>query len=191
MSRNLRNAKGLFRPARLIWTSLRYGLLMPIACGRRMFAAESSETYSSHIHWVNSKIKDRSYHIRALTDLAEGTSLLQLVDSCLQNNATRAANKHSFVFGDMDDSYSLSLVKVRVALNIMETKGVVERGQFSADMIASGDIEHIRGVVVKLALFPTTLQRTKNLPTEVAQAVEQRKVTEVWWKRVSSWNEVR
>lgn len=180
MSRNLRNAKGFFRPARFIWSSLRYGLLMPLACGRRMSATKSSDCYSSHIQWINSKINDRSYHIRALTDLAEGSSLLQLVDSCLQNNATRVASKHSFVFGEMDDSYSLSLVKVKVALNIMETKGVVERGQFSADMIASGDIEHIRGVVVKLALFPTTLQRAKSLPSEVAQAVEQRKVTEVW-----------
>lgn len=176
MSSNLRNAKGFFR----FWTSLRYGLLMPIACGRRMFAAESRESYSSHIQWINSKINDHSYHIRSLSDLAEGTSLLQLVDSCLQNQTTKAPNKHSFVFGEMDDSYSLSLVKVRVALNIMETKGVVEKGEFSADMIASGDIEHIREVVVKLALFPTTLQRARNSQTEAVKAAQQRKVTEVW-----------
>lgn len=183
MSSNLRNAKGLFRPARLIWSSLRFGMLMPIACGRRMFASERVQDYSSHIQWINSKITDRNYHIRTLVDLAEGTALLQLVDSCLQNATTRTrANKHSFVFGEMEDSYSLSLVKIRVALNIMETKGVVRKGEFSADTIASGDVDYIRGVVVKLALFPTTLQRAKSSPAtnETAQVVQESKVTEVW-----------
>lgn len=144
-----------------------------------MFSSERREDYSSHIQWINSKIKDSNYHITTLTDLAEGTSLLHLVDSCLQNVAKKAV-RHGFVFGEMDDSYSLSLVKCRVALGIMEAKGVIRKGEFSADMIASGDVEHIRGVVVKLALFPTTLQRTGSSQSATTQTVQGSIVTEVW-----------
>jgi hypothetical protein len=141
-----------------------------------MFAAQKDEDYSSHIQWVNSKIKDPNYHIESLAGLAQGTSLLQLVDSCLKSSGR---SRHEFVFGEMDDSRCLSLVKVRVALNLMESKGVIRKGEFSAELIAAGDIEHIRAVVVKLALFPTTLQRGQN-----SQASENDNngnvVTEVW-----------
>lgn len=177
-SSNLRKPNGLFRPARCIWSTLRYGLLMPIACGRRMLSERRVEDYSSYIDWINSKITDRFYHIRTLTDLAEGTSLLQLVDSCLRNQTKTA--RHGFVFGEMDDSYSLNLVKIRVALNIMESQGIVRKGEFSADLIASGDIEHIRGVVVKLALLPTTNYRTGIPPSETTQVSQGSKVTDVW-----------
>lgn len=177
---NSRKPKVLFRPARWLFSSIRYGFLTPLACGRRMFASQREEDFSSHIQWVNSKIKDPNYHIESLTDLAQGTSLLQLVDSCL-NGSNKSGKRHDFVFGEMDDTKSLSLVKVRVALNLMESKGVIRAGEFSAEMIAAGDIEHIRGVVVKLALFPTTLQRgqssqtTENGPTSYGT-----RVTEVW-----------
>ena len=175
---NSRKPKVLFRPARWLVSSLRYGFLMPIACGRRMFASQKDEDFSSHIQWVNSKIKDPNYHIDSLTDLAQGTSLLQLVDSCLKHSCL---SRHEFVFGEMDDSKCLSLVKVKVALNLMESKGVIRNGEFSPDLIVAGDIEHIRAVVVKLALFPTTLKRG-----ESAQASENDRTnngnveTEVW-----------
>ncbi|CAB4020364.1 ---NA--- [Paramuricea clavata] len=173
---NSRKPKVLFRPARWLVSSLRYGFLMPMACGRRMFAAKKDvEDFSSHIQWVNSKIKDPNYHIESLADLAKGTSLLQLVDSCLKNSSK---SRHEFVFGEMDDSRCLSLVKVRVSLNLMESKGVITKGEFSADLIAAGDVEHIRGIVVKLALFPTTLQRGQNL--QAAENGPSSVVTEVW-----------
>ena len=176
---NSRKPKVLFRPARWLFSSLRYGFLMPLACGRRMFAAQKDdEDFSSHIQWVNSKIKDPNYHIESLADLANGTSLLQLVDSCLKSSSK---SRHEFVFGEMDDSRCLSLVKVRVALNLMEAKGVIRAGEFSADLIATGDIEHIRGIVVKLALFPTTLQRGQSSQTtENERANHGSVVTEVW-----------
>ena len=173
-----RKPKVLFRPARWLVSSIRYGFLMPIACGRLMFAAQNDEDFSSHIQWVNSKIKDPNYHIQALTELAQGPSLLQLVDSCLKNSCR---SRHEFVFGEMDDSRSLSLVKVRVALNLMESKGVIRKGEFSADLIVAGDIEHIRAVVVKLALFPTTLKRGESSPgNENDKANQGNVVTEVW-----------
>ena len=175
---NSRKPKVSFRPARWLISSLRYGLLTPIACGRRMFAAQREEDFSTHIQWVNSKIKDSHYHIESLTDLSQGTSLLQLVDACLKGSNR---SRHEFVFGEMDDSRCLSLVKVRVALNLMESKDVIRKGEFSADLIVAGDIDHIRGVVVKLALFPTTLKRGQN--SEMAsneKCIDGNMVTEIW-----------
>ena len=150
---------------------------MPMACGRRMFAAQKDEDFSSHIQWVNSKIKDPNYHIESLTDLSNGTSLLQLVDSCLKSSSR---SRHEFVFGEMDDTKSLSLVKVKVALNLMQSRGVIRTGEFSAELIATGDIEHIRAIVVKLALFPTTLQRGQSSHATDYENCSGNVVTEVW-----------
>lgn len=175
---NSRKPKVLFRPARWLISSLRYGFLMPLACGKRMLAEQKDEDFSTHIQWVNSKIKDPNYHIESLTDLAQGTPLLQLVDSCIKNTYK---SKHEFVFGELDDSRSLSLVKVKVAVTLMEAKGVIGTNEFSPELIAAGDLEQIRGVVVKLALFPTTLPRCKHTAHGATnEDCSDNVITEVW-----------
>lgn len=81
----------------------------------------------------------------------------------------------------MDDSRSLSLVKVRVALSLMESKSIIKNGEFSAERIVGGEIEHIREVVVKLALFPSSLKRGESLQTaDNGSTIHGEIVTEIW-----------